>query len=76
MNLGKLFRQIVNMEYCHHVSYGALDYDFDMLEKIEKQVHWATGITLAYFPALQKIIAMWSVLVSCTGAIIEDAHLS
>ena len=39
MNLGKLFRQIINMEYYHHVSDGALDYDFDMLEKIEKQVH-------------------------------------
>ena len=39
MNLGKLFRQIFNMEYCHHVSAGALDYDFDILEKIKKQVH-------------------------------------
>ena len=76
MDLGKLFRQIFNMEYCHHVSAGALDYDFDILEKIKKQVHWATGITLAYFPALQKIIAMWSVLVSSTSAIIEDDHLS
>ena len=64
------------MKYCHHVSTGSPDYYFDMLEKIKKQVHCATGPTVDYFPALQKIVVMWSVLVNFVGTIIEDAHVS
>ena len=56
----KLFRQIISMDCCH-VSAGTLDYYFDMLEKIKKQVYCATGPTFAYFLALQKIIVMRSV---------------
>ena len=69
-------RQIISVEYCYHVSAGALDYYFDMLKKIKKQVHYATGPTFAYFLALLKMIVMWSLLVSSIGTIIEDAHLS
>ena len=64
------------MKYCHHVSAGSPDYYFDMLEKIKKQVHCATGPTVDYFPALQKIVVMWSVLVNFVGTIIKDAHVS
>ena len=72
----KLFRQIISMKYCHHVSTGSPDYYFDMLEKLKKQVHCATGPTVDYFPALQKIVVMWSVLVNFVGTSIEDAHVS
>ena len=66
------------MKYCYHVSAGALDHYFHMLEKIKKQIkkHCATGPTFAYFLALLKIKVMWSVLVSSIGTIIEDAHMS
>ena len=66
------------MKYCYHVSAGALDYYFDMLEKIKKQIkkHCATGSTFAYFLALLKIKVMWSVLVSSIGTIIEDARMN
>ena len=48
------------MEYCYHVSAGALDYYLDMF---------------AGSLALQKIIVMWSVLVSFIGTLLEGVHL-
>ena len=63
------------MGCCCHGLAGALDYYLDMLEKIQKQVHCATGPTFADSLALQKIIVMWSVLVTSIGALLEDALL-
>ena len=63
------------MEYCYHVSAGALDCYLNMLEMIQKQVYCATGLTFADSLALQKIIVMWSVLLSSTGTLLEDAHM-
>ena len=63
------------MEYCSHVSAGALDYYVDMLEKTQKQVNCATGPTFADSLALQKITAMWSVLVSSIDNLLEDAQM-
>ena len=40
------------MEYCYHVSAGALDYYSDMLEKLQTQVHCAAGRTFTDFRAL------------------------
>ena len=54
----KLFRYAICMEYCNHNLAGALDYYLDMLEKIKKQVHCATGRTFADFVALRKFIVM------------------
>ena len=63
------------MEYCHHALAGVLDFYLDMFEKIQKQLNRATGPTFADSQALQKIIAMWSVLVSSIDTLLEDAHL-
>ena len=57
------------MEYCYH------DYHLDMLKKIKKQVNWATGSTFADSQSLQKIIAMWSVLVSSIDTLLEVSHM-
>ena len=46
-----------------------------MLEKIQKQVHCATGPTLADSRPLQKIIVMWSVLISSIGTLLDNAHM-
>ena len=63
------------MEYCYHVSAGALDYYLDMLEKNQKKVHCATGRTFFDPLALQKFIVMWSVQVSSVDTFLEDAHI-
>ena len=63
------------MEYYYHDSAGALDYYLDMLEKMQKQVNCATGSTFSDSLALQKIIAMWSVLVSSIDTLLEDARM-
>lgn len=55
---------------------GAPDYYPDMLEKIKKQVHYATSPTFAETLVLQKNIVMRAVLVSSIGTLLEDAHLS
>ena len=52
-----------------------LDFYLDMLEKIQKQVHRATGPTFADSVALQKIIVMWSVLISSVGTRLEGNHM-
>ena len=62
------------MEYYYHISAGALDYYLDILEKIQKQVHCATGPTFDDFLALQKIIVMWSVLVRSMDTLLRNAH--
>ena len=46
------------MEYWYHVLTGPLGYCLDMLEKIQKQVHYAIGPTLAETLVLQKNIVM------------------
>ena len=71
-----LLKWIISMEYWYHVLTGPLGYCLDMLEKIQKQVHYAIGPTLAETLVLQKNIIMWSVLVSSIGTLLEDAHLS
>ena len=67
---------IINMEYCYHILAGVPDHYLDMLEKIQKQVHFATAPKFADFLALQKMILMWSVLVSSVATLLEDANLS
>ena len=64
------------MEYCYHVSAGALNFYLDMLEKIQKQIHRAAGPTFADSLALQKHIVMSSVLISSKGTLVEDTYLS
>ena len=61
------------MEYCYHA--GALNYYLDILEKVKKQSNCATGSTFADSVALQKIIAMWSVLVGSIDTLLEGAHM-
>ena len=63
------------MEYYDHVLPGAPDYYLDMLEKIQKQVHCATGPTFTDSRPLQKIIVMWSVLISSIGTLLDNAHM-
>ena len=46
-----------------------------MLEKIQKQVHCATGPTFTDSRPLQKIIVMWSVLISSIGTLLDNAHM-
>lgn len=50
----KLFRKIISIGYCYHVSAGAFVCYLNILEKIQKQVHCATSPTLAYSLSLQK----------------------
>ena len=64
------------MEYCYYVSVGVLGCYLDMLGKIQKQGYGDTGPAFADSLALQKIIEMWSVLVSFIATLLEDAHLS
>ena len=64
------------MEYCYYVSVGVLGCYLDTFGKIQKQVHGDTGPAFADSLALQKIIEMWSVLVSFIVTLLEDAHLS
>ena len=64
------------MEYWCHVLAGARDYYLDMLDNIQKQIHCATGPTFADSPVLQKVIVMWSVMVSSIGTLLEDAHIA
>ena len=64
------------MEYWCHVLAGARDYYLDMLDNIQKQIHCATGPTFADSLVLQKVIVMWSVMVSSIGTLLEDAHIA
>ena len=63
------------MEFCQHILEFGLDYYLHMLEKIQKQVYCATGLTFADCLALYKIIVIWSVLVIVIDTLL-DAHLS
>ena len=63
------------MEYCYHVPAGTHDHYLDMLERIRKQVNCVTLPTFADFLPLQKIIAMWSALVSSIDTVLEYAHM-
>ena len=54
----QIFRWITSIEYYYHVFAGALHCYLEIMEKIQEQVHWATGPTFDDSLDLQKIIEM------------------
>lgn len=72
----QIFRWITSIEYYYHVFAGALHCYLEIIEKIQEQVHWATGPTFWWFSRPTK--NHWNVdcIGHTTGTFLENAHLS